>query len=166
MSADDNAPRTHRRSVSYIDKSREFYAAHGYQQAYRWASSSSVPFTPFESLGKPLSAARVAVVTTTFPVGADLPKRVYAQLADPVPEAMFTADLSWDKQATHTDDIGSFLPLAALNALVADGLVGSASPRFYGVPTEYSHRRTTADAEKILAWCKQDEVDAAVLVPL
>ncbi len=71
---------------------------------------------------------------------------------------MFTKDLSWDKDATHTDDLGTFLPLKGLNALAAKGTIGSASDRFYGVPTEYSKRRTLADAERVLTWAREDDV--------
>ena len=164
MEAGQNTPQTHRRVVSYIDKSREYYAAHGYEQPYRWASYDTVPFESW--VGRDLSGARVGVVTTTYPLPFEEPKRVYAHPSDPVPDAMFTRDLSWDKDATHTDDVGTFLPLAALNRLAEDGVIGSVAPRFYGVPTDYSQRRTHADAEQIVAWAKQDAVDIMVLVPL
>jgi hypothetical protein len=45
-------------------------------------------------------------------------------------------------------------------------VIGSVSERFYGVPTEYSQSRTHADAQEIVAWAKQDGVDAMILVPL
>lgn len=154
---------SHRRTVSYIDKSREFYAAHGYEKPYMWARFPTVPFTgPKPDLG----GATVGVVTTTFPVGASMPKRAYAQASDPIPDAMFTADLSWDKDATHTNDVGTFLPLAALNKAAQSGLIGSVAPRFYGVPTEYSQRRSRSDAEQVLKWAKEDSVDVMLLVPL
>ena len=37
--------RTHRSHMSYIDKSREYYQAQGFEQAYRWAAFDQVPFT-------------------------------------------------------------------------------------------------------------------------
>ena len=159
-------PQTHRRVVSYIDKSREYYAAHGYERPYQWASYDEVPFVKWSTKDLDLSKATVGVVTTTFPAVFTAPKKVYAQASAPIPDAMFTKDLSWDKDATHTDDVGTFLPLAALNALADEGVIGKVSERFYGVPTEYSQRRTHADAEEIIAWAKEDGVDAMVLVPL
>lgn len=159
-------PQTHRRVVSYIDKSRTYYAAHGYEKPYAWASFDQVPFRPWSDLAKDLSEATIGVVTTTFPEVFTAPKKVYTQPSDPFPEAMFTKDLSWDKDATHTNDVGSFLPLAVLNQMAADGVIGSVAERFYGVPTEYSQRRTHADAAEIVAWAKEDGVDAMVLVPL
>ena len=62
---------------------------------------------------------------------------------------MFTEDLSWDKQATHTEDTESFLPLSSLQALSDDGVIGSLNGRFFGVPTEYSQRRTGLDADQV-----------------
>jgi len=157
-----STPRAFRRSVSYIDKSREYYAAYGYDKPYMWASYASVPWTP---LAKPLSESTVAVVTTAFPAVFESPKKVFAQSSLPVPDAMFTKDLSWDKDATHTDDVGSFLPLAGLDVL-SGGRIGALADRFYGVPTLYSQSRTRADAEQVLEWCHEDGVDVAVLVPL
>lgn len=166
MAAAINTPRTHRHAVSYIDKSREYYAAHGYEQPYRWASYDNVPFVPWSERGIDLANARVSFVTTTFPSAESLPKRVYAQDASTTPSSMFTRDLSWHKEATHTDDVGTFMPLDVLNQLAGEGRIGSVGPRFYGVPTEYSQRRTHADAEQIVAWAREDELDAVILVPL
>lgn len=158
--------------VSYIDKSREYYLAQGFGNPYRWAYNREIPFTP---LAKPLSASRIGVVTTSSPwQGQDHidlvdrpPKHAYAMLCDPLPERMFTMDLSWDKEATHTDDLGSFLPIAALAEFVREERIGGLSPRFYGVPTEYSQRKTnTVDAPEILEFCREDGVDAVVLVGL
>ena len=39
---------THRSFVSYIDRSREYYAAQGYPKAYAWPRYDEVPFTPLE----------------------------------------------------------------------------------------------------------------------
>jgi D-proline reductase (dithiol) PrdB len=157
-----STPQTHRRAISYIDRSRDYYAAHGYDKPYQWASYPTVPFHSPVALDK----ARVGVVTTAFPLDLEFPKKAYCGTSDPVPGAMFTKDLSWDKDATHTDDLGTFLPLKALNALVANGAIGSVSDHFYGVPTEYSKRRTLADAERVLTWAREDDVDVMLLVPL
>ena len=164
-------PITHRSFVSYIDRTREFYAAQGYERPYRWARFDDVPFAP---LPKPLAECRVAVVTTASPPGARSDpgslragKEVWSAPVDPLPEELFTDHLAWDKQATHTDDVGSFLPIAALRAFAESGRIGSLAPRFHGVPTDYSQRRTLeVDAPEILRRCREDEVDVALLVPL
>lgn len=160
----------HRTYVSYIDKSREYYQAQGFENPYRWASFDDVPFT---LLKKPIDECRVAVVTTSFPhhhesaFGAPATdKVVYHRDVGDVPERMFTDDLAWDKETTHTNDTESFLPLRTLNALAEDGVVGSLNHRFFGVPTEYSQRRSLSDGDAVAAWCVEDEVDIALLVPL
>lgn len=163
--------RSHRSFVSYIDKSREYYAAHGYSRPYRWAAHDDAPFTP---LTKPLSEARLGLVTTVyFPRGAEPegvpaspPKAPYAAPTASAPDCTFTADLSWAKDETHTDDLDTYLPVHRAAEAVDAGRLGSVSPRFYGVPTDYSQRRTRLDAAEIEQWMVADEVDVAVLVPL
>ncbi len=163
--------RTHRSYVSYIDRSREYYAAQGYDRPYAWAHHDDVPFTP---LGKPLAACRVGLVTTAGRMQAAGPiwigplmRELYAQPADPPPARLFTDDLSWDKKATHTEDVDSFLPINRLAEYAAGGRIGSASPRFYGVPTDYSQNRTRErTAPQVLAWCREDGVDAVLLAGL
>ncbi len=165
--------RTHRSFVSYIDKSRDYYAAHGYKNPYMWAYHKEVPFNLFR---KTLSDCTVGVITTAtlprhwqnLPEGQSrLQKRPYAESSYPVPEALYTKDLEWDKDTTHTDDIDTYLPLNRLKELQHSGLIGKVSPRFYGVPTTYSQRQTRElDAQVILKWCKEDGVDIAILVPL
>ncbi len=164
--------RTYRSFLSYIDLSREYYAAHGYAKPYAWVSHKSVPFTKLE---KPLSECRVALLTT-----ADLEKmpgenakkrylarKVYAQPVDDAPEHFYTRDLQWDQESTHTDDNGSFMPLNRLAESAANGKIGSASPRFYGVMTDYSQGKTAKkSAPQVLTLCREDGVDAVILPAL
>jgi len=159
--------------VSYIDKSREYYLAQGFGNPYRWAHHSDAPFLP---LRKPLAESRMALVTTAMPMeGREsraplgrLPKKTaYAAASDPAPGALFTQDLAWDKEATHTNDVESFLPLKRLTEAAQSQRIGAAGPRFYGVPTEYSQRNTIEnDAPAILGWCREDNIDAALLIGL
>lgn len=163
---------THRSFVSYIDRSREYYAAQGYPKAYTWPHYDEVPFTP---LRKPLSECRVGLVTTagkpqvkgkTDALGLRV-RELYTEPTDPPPTRLFTDDLGWDKQATHTEDIDSFLPINRLSEYATDGRIGSVSPRFYGVPTDYSQSRTSQrSAPRILEWCGEDDVDAVLLSAL
>ena len=37
--------RPYRSFLSYIDLSREYYAAHGYSKPYKWISNQNAPFT-------------------------------------------------------------------------------------------------------------------------
>ena len=163
--------RPYRSFTSYIDRSREYYSAQGYSKPYAWAHHDDVPFT---SLRKPLSECRVGLVTTASrtpvegAIGVGPFKReLYAAPVDPPPTRLFTSDLFWDKEATHTDDVDSFMPINRLAEYAAAGRIGSVSPRFYGVPTDYSQGRTTErSAPQILEWCRQDGLDAVLLTAL
>ena len=155
---------THRSYVSYIDKSREFYAAHGYEHPYRWAHHEDVPFC---AMSKPLAECRIGVVTTADMASRDGPRSTKL-FAVPNSKAggLFT-ETAWDREATHMDDSETYLPINCLRAAVARGQIGSLSTRFYGVPTDYSQRRTTEeDAPQIEAWLREDSVDAVVLVAI
>ncbi len=157
--------------ISYIDRTRDFYAAQGYTQPYQWAHYDEVPFA---ALPGPLTECRVTVITTASPLGSPTDpgslragKDVWSGATDRSPERLFTDHLSWDKESTHTDDVESFLPLEALRALESAGRIGALAPRFHGVPTDYSQRRNIEiDAPEILRRCREDQVDVALLVPL
>ncbi len=155
-------------AVPYMERTRAWYEAQGYERPYRWASFEKVPFQRPE---KPLSSCRVGVVITAGQLGPDgrpvLPKRVYSHPTAAPPEHFYTQDLAWDREATHLDDRSSFLPTLQLEELAAKGRIGSLTSRFHGVPTEYSQRRTVEiDAPDVLARLREDEADVALLVPL
>jgi hypothetical protein len=159
---------THRTFVSYIDKSREYYAARGYANPYRWAHFDDVPFTP---LRQPLLRRVVTLITTAhqIPAAGEAPSlhAVYSLPSDHPPAALSTAGLFWDRLATHTDDLDSYCPLHRLQECARDGRIGELAPRFHGVPTEYSQRLTNErDAPEVLRRCREDGAHAAILVPL
>ncbi len=154
--------------VQYMERTRAWYEAQGYERAYRWAHFEDVPFTP---VPKPLSETTVAVDITATPIGDDdgpiLPKRVYSLPAAAPPERFYTDDLAWDRQATHLQDRASYLPLERLQELQASGRIGALAERFHGVPTDYSQRRTLEiDAPELLSRLRADAADVALLVPL
>ena len=166
----ENRVTTRRTFTSYIDRTRNYYAAQGYERPYQWASFDSVPFTP---LKKPLSESRLALVTTTGPWELQEKKvlrgkrQVWSGSTEDPPKRLFTDHLSWDKENTHTDDVESFLPIQRLREYVQQGRLGSLAPRFHGVPTDYSQRSTIEkDAPEILQRCLDDGVDIALLIPL
>jgi D-proline reductase (dithiol) PrdB len=155
---------SHRSYVSYIDKSREYYRASGYDRPYRWAHYKDVPFS---RLTKPLSRSRIGVVTTADQAPSGAPRATKLFAAPNGESGRLFTEKSWDREATHTDDPETYLPLARLAEHVEAGHVGSLSPRFYGVPTDYSQRLTLEqDAPRIEAWMREDGVDIALLVPL
>ena len=155
--------------VGYIDRTREYYRAHGYENPYRYAFHTDVPFAP---LVKPLAQCRLGLVTTAMPFDPDTadtprPKRVYAASVDSPPEQLYTDDLTWDREATHMDDRESYFPIRQLQEWRAAGRFGEISPRFYGLPTEYAQRNTReTDAPALLRCCREDGVDVALLVPI
>jgi len=152
--------------VRYMQRTRDYYRAQGYTSDYQWARHTEADFTELEN---PLKESRLAIVTTAMPdtsVGKKM-RTVTITACLPPPASMFTDELSWDKENTHTRDVPSFLPIEQLAALASQGEIGSLSPRFFSLPTEYSQNNTSEiDAPIILQECRADKVDLALLVPL
>src|SRR5690606_35761656 len=73
--------------------------------------------------------------------------------------------IAYDRTHTTAADSGTWFPLPALHRAAAAGRI-TLAPRFFGLPTNRSHRVTIdIDAPEISARCQADGVDAAVLVP-
>jgi hypothetical protein len=167
---DDDAP------IPYMARTRDYYQAIGYEVAYRWAHYTGAPFQP---LKKPLAKSRVAIVTTAAPFdpakGDQGPGAKYNGGAKfysvyesdtSKPHDLRISHIAYDRVHTSADDSGSWFPLPQLKRLAASGRIGEVAPRFVGAPTNRSHRVTIeTDAPEILARCRADGVDAAVLVP-
>ncbi len=157
-------------------RTREYYQAIGYATPYRWAHYIDAPFQP---LRKPLSESRVTLVTTAAPFdparGDQGPGAKYNggakfyQVYDG--DTSKTHDLrishvAYDRVHTSADDSGTWFPLPQLRRFANERRIGEVAPRFFGAPTNRSHRVTLeTDAPDILARCRADQVDAAVLVP-
>lgn len=161
--------------IRYVDRSRAYYLALGYGNPYRWAHNQDVPFTP---LSKPLSESRVALVSTASPFdpakgnqGPWAPynaeakfTRVYSMPIDPPPDVRIS-HVGYDRKHTSAEDINSYFPLERLKEAAHDGRVGHLNERFYGVPTLRSQRLTTErDAPEVLDLCREDRIEAALLV--
>ena len=160
----ENAP------VDYMERTRQYYRALGYDSDYVWSHNDDVPFAP---LSKPLAQSRLTLITTASPksVGnqkaADRNKTVWSGYMTAAPDELYTDDLAWDKASTHTKDRECFLPVSAADRLVRDGLVGELAPRFHGVPTVYSQGETIETfAPEVRRRCQADGVDVAFLMPL
>ena len=151
--------------VGYMERTRLYYRALGYKADYQWAHNETAPFT---RLAKPLTEAHIALLTTASPLDGSNKdakgwRHVWSAPVDPAPDALDTSDLAWDRETTHTNDRESFLPLAAA-ALAREDRFAGLTPRFHGVPTEYSIRKTLAqDAPEVLARLREDGADAAIL---
>jgi D-proline reductase (dithiol) PrdB len=167
---DDDAP------ITYMARTREYYAAIGYTTPYRWAHYVDAPFHP---LRKPLGQSRITLITTAAPFdpakGDQGPGAKYnggAKFFDVYDgDSAKTHDvrishIAYDRVHTSADDSGTWFPLPQLQRFVREGRIGEIGPRFFGAPTNRSHRVTIeTDAPEILARCREDKVDAAVLVP-
>ena len=162
--------------IPYMQRTREYYRAIGYDTPYRWAHNTSAPFQP---LTKPLAKARIALITTAARFdpskGDQGPGAPYNGAAKffSVYDGDSTKDhdlrishIAYDRAHTAATDLNTWFPLAQLRSKAAEGRIGSLGPRFFGAPTNRSHRVTMeTDAPEILARAKADNVDAAVLVP-
>ena len=152
--------------VAYMERSRAYYEAQGYEKPYKWAHHLQ---TPFSHLKKPLKNLRATIVTTAMPDKSYQGKyRRLAQLnlSEP-PTSLFTGGLFWDRWATHTDDRETYLPIKQLNQAISQGYLGSLADFFYCVPTMYSISQTKEkDAPAVVESCLNNNVDVAFLVPL
>jgi len=165
---DDDVP------IRYMDRTREYYQALGFAP-YRWAHFTDAPFAPLRT---PLAQARVALITTAAPFQPDAgdqgPRaaynasakfyQVYSAPVDSKPDLRIS-HVGYDRKHTSAADINTYLPLGALREAVTAGRIGSLAPRLHGSPTNRSHRATFADAAELLRRCREDGVDAVVLVP-
>lgn len=157
--------------VRYIDKTRAYYQAEGYDKPYEWAHFADIPFTRFAAVGKPLSQCRVGVVTTSEMARRDAettpddPRRLVYSLPTDLPvDHLYSKKAAYDRYATTLDDVDSYLPLTHLHRFVDEGRIGAVAPRFQVIHSEYSQRKTlSVDAPEILKQMREDRVDVAVL---
>lgn len=162
--------------IPYMQRTRDYYTAIGYTTPYRWAHHLEAPFA---KLAKPLAQARIAIVTTAAPYQPDKgdqgPGAAYNGSAKfyQVYEGDTSADhdlrishIGYDRTHTTATDAGTWFPLPALRRAAAAGRIGSMAPRFFGAPTNRSHRVTIdTDAPEIVRRALADGVDAAIVVP-
>jgi len=161
--------------IDYMRRTRDYYLALGYDNPYRWAHYTDAPFTP---LKKPLKDSTLALITTAAPYQPDK--------GDQGPGALYNAGakfysvysgdtgqdhdtrishIGYDRKHTTAKDSGTWFPLPLMREFAGQGRFKLAK-RFHGAPTNRSQRVTLeTDAPEILARCRQDQVDAALLVP-
>ena len=166
----------HDAPIPYLLRIREYYQALGYGAPYEWARYADVPFHPLRT---PLSRCRVALITTAAPfrpgAGDQGPGAAYNAKAkfyavysgdSALDHDLRIAHVAIDRQHTTAEDPATYFPLPALRSRAAAGRIGSVAPRFHGAPTNRSHRVTLdQDCPELVARCKADDVDAAILVP-
>jgi len=162
--------------VRYIDRTRDDYLRQGYEEPYQWAHHETAPFTP---LAKPLSECKVGLIGTSEvavrfdpeteedPIVEDDFRGIYAIPADMPTERFYSRTSSFDRNATHLDDVNAYYPVDRLREAVADGRVGGMPDRVYGAYNNYSQRKVlTQEAPKVLEYCQADGIDALIMVPV
>ncbi len=163
-------------AIPYMQRTRSYYLALGYDNPYVWAHYSGVPFTP---LKKPLKASTLALITTAVPYdpskgdqGPGAPYNAQAKFYEPyaIP-TMINPDLriahvGIDRKHANLSEMACWFPLNAARHAVAEQRIRKLADRFYGLPTNRSQRHTIEnDAPRILQMCQADGVDIAILVP-
>jgi len=165
----DDAP------IPYMQRIREYYLALGYGAPYEWAHYADVPF---HMLYKPVDECCIALITTAAPYqpdkgdqGPGAPYNASAKFysvysgGTALDHDLRISHVAIDRDHTTAEDSGSYFPLPALRNCLADGRIGSVAERFHGAPTNRSQRITLdVDCPELVARCKADGVDAAILV--
>ena len=167
--SDDDTP------IDYMRRTRAWYLALGYDNPYRYAHHTDVPFSPLRIA---LAGARIALLTTAAPYqpdkgpqGPGAPYNAAAKFYRPY--AMDTAldhdlrvsHVAIDRKHTSMEDGNCWFPLPALRAAAAAGRIGQVARRAHGIPTNRSQRHTVeADIPVVLERCREDGADAALLV--
>lgn len=162
--------------IPYLQRISTYYQALGYGAPYEWAHFAEVPFRPLQ---KPLSRCRIALITTAAPFQAgagdqgpgapyNAKAKFYAVYSGDtgIDHDLRISHVAIDRQHTTAEDLATYFPLTELRRSAASGRIGSLASRFHGAPTNRSHRAAfEVDGPEILARCKADAVDAAILVP-
>lgn len=161
--------------IAYLERIRDYYSALGYGAPYEWAHFERVPFQP---LRPSLAESTVAIITTAAPYQLDKGDQgpgapynasakffsVYSGSSAEDPDLRIS-HVGYDRDHTSAEDINTWFPLRALRDAAAQGRVGRVAPHFHGAPTNRSHRITQEiDCPELLARCRADGVDAALLV--
>jgi hypothetical protein len=161
--------------IPYMQRIGDYYRALGYGAPYRWAHYAEAPFAP---LAKPLVQCRVGLVTTAAPYqpgkgdqGPGAPYNAAAKFYrvysgdSAIDHDLRISHIGIDRAHTTAEDSSTWFPLPALRRAAAAGRIGEVAPRFHGMPTNRSHRVTLEeDCPELLARCREDRIDAAILV--
>lgn len=162
---------------AWMKRSRTDLVAKKWTEAFRtypWPTYGSSPWT---TLKKPLSHARVAVISSSGLTSDD---------DEPFDESILEGDRTWrlvpadrplgqwtirhghyDPASAH-QDYNTVFPTDVLNQLAREGIIGSVAPRaisFIGFQTDAAHVLNDWGPE-FGAALAEDQVDAVLLVPV
>jgi len=162
--------------IRYIERTRAYYLALGYDNPYRWARFET---TPFRRMTRPLAQAEVAIVTTAAPYNPDAgeqgPGAPYNAAAKfykvyegstATPPDLRISHIAIDRDHTTAEDLGTYFPLEALRKAEQDGRIGKVADVFFGLPTNRSHRQSLeVDCPQLVSRARSYPIDAVVLLP-
>jgi hypothetical protein len=167
---------THDNAIPYMQRTRTYYEALGYRPPYEWAHFRDVPF---KRLKKPLKECRLTLITTAAPYQPDkgnqgpgapynAAAKFYSVYSQNTAEDhdLRISHVAIDRVHTSAADASTYFPLPELRKRAAKEEIGALAPQFHGLPTTRSHRTALEiDGPEVVARCKADGVDAAILVP-
>ena len=162
------------RPIPYLDRIRRYYETLGYGKPYEWAHYVE---TPFAALGETAGGgARGADYhRRALPAGQGRPGAGCAlQRGGEVLQRLFRrqrigpgpAHLPYRHRPRPHRGRGyrKLVPAPRAPRRRREGRIGEVAPRFHGAPTNRSHAATIeVDAPELLARCREDGADAAVL---
>ena len=157
--------------VDYIERTRAQYSALGYP-TYRWVESETPP--PFAPVAKPLANSRLGLIASggiyaegqvAFHWSDDTSFRLIAR--DTPDEALRVTHFAYDVDDARRDP-GCVFPLAALRALVDEGVVGELAPTAWTFMGGIYSARKVRDvlAPELVRRAIADQVDLVLLVPV
>ncbi|MFP6814103.1 MAG: glycine/sarcosine/betaine reductase selenoprotein B family protein [Pseudomonadales bacterium] len=158
--------------VRYVEGLASYYGSLGHP-AYRWSINETAPF---QALDKPLSRCRVSMLTSggisLCSVPGFEPMARNDHRLDAIPHDASSGDFQiHDAYYDHRDadrDLNCQFPIDRLRELVANGEIGSLSPRLWSgfMGRIYDRSKVVEDsAPAYVAELKADEVDLLVAVP-
>ena len=158
--------------IAYVDHLNQFYRSQGFP-AYQWTINDSAPLTP---MSKPLSACRVAMLTSggvsrkdTHPFNPQARNdlRLDAVASDTAADFFVISD-DYYNHADAERDINCIFPIERMRELAAERVIGEVAPHHYSgfMGRTYNRSAVINEAAPALARHLHDEnVDAFVMVP-
>ncbi len=159
-------------TVAYMQSIAERYQRLGYTP-YRWFKADEPP--AWQPLAKPLSAARIGMLSTSGAYALGQMAYHYKDDASfrQIPAATADRDLRFSHLTENylvdaKRDPGCIFPLRALGALASEGFIGQVAEQVLScMGAIYSQRRTREElAPALLAAFRAQQVDAALLVSM
>ncbi len=162
--------------IPYMERTRDYYLALGYDNPYVWAHFEEVPFA---KLKKPLSSCRISLVTTAAPYQPNMGPQgpgapynsnakfydVYSRGAKEDPDVR-VSHVAIDRDHTTAEDKNTWFPLDQLKRAATAGRIGGVAASFHGLPTNRSQKTTEEIyCPDLLRRVEEDQADIVVLVP-